>query len=307
MSLLTLPQAKLSELSLRQRLSHYQQNYLWEEGKLELTVSEPPSSLNCILQLQWKGTHFTLYCFGNDLANWLTADLLGAPFFTLPKELQLALLERQTVFLPKLVCNDIATASLSVTQPLLSLRLSRDNAHISFWLTSAEALFALLPARPNSERIPLPILISLRWHKVYLTLDEVDSLRLGDVLLAPEGSGPNSPLLAYVGENPWGYFQLQSNKLEFIGMSHESDELNPEPLTDLNQLPVQVSFEVGRQILDWHTLTSLEPGSLIDLTTPVDGEVRLLANGRLLGHGRLVEIQGRLGVRIERLTEVTIS
>lgn len=77
MSLLTLPQAKLSELSLRQRLSHYQQNYLWEEGKLELTVSEPPSSLNCILQLQWKGTHFTLYCFGNDLANWLTADLLG--------------------------------------------------------------------------------------------------------------------------------------------------------------------------------------------------------------------------------------
>ena len=90
-------------------------------------------------------------------------------------------------------------------------------------------------------------------------------------------------------------------------MSHESDELNPKPLTDLNQLPVQVSFEVGRQILDWHTLTSPEPGSLIDLTTPVDGEVRLLANGRLLGHGRLVEIQGRLGVRIERLTEVTIS
>lgn len=36
MSLLTLPQAKLSELSLRQRLSHYQQNYLWEEENSNL-------------------------------------------------------------------------------------------------------------------------------------------------------------------------------------------------------------------------------------------------------------------------------
>ncbi|MFM4839215.1 FliM/FliN family flagellar motor switch protein, partial [Aeromonas veronii] len=52
---------------------------------------------------------------------------------------------------------------------------------------------------------------------------------------------------------------------------------------------------------DWHTLTSLQPGALIDLGTPLDGEVRIISNGHSLGVGRLVEIQGRLGVRVERL------
>ncbi|MGL5321573.1 MAG: YscQ/HrcQ family type III secretion apparatus protein, partial [Aeromonas veronii] len=38
-----------------------------------------------------------------------------------------------------------------------------------------------------------------------------------------------------------------------------------------------------------------------DLGTPLDGEVRIISNGHSLGVGRLVEIQGRLGVRVERL------
>ena len=82
---------------------------------------------------------------------------------------------------------------------------------------------------------------------------------------------------------------------------HNAASAEPFGPTELDQLPIQVSFEVGRQTLDWHTLTSLQPGALIDLGTPLDGEVRIISNGHSLGVGRLVEIQGRLGVRVENL------
>ncbi|MOA45261.1 Yop proteins translocation protein Q [compost metagenome] len=74
-------------------------------------------------------------------------------------------------------------------------------------------------------------------------------------------------------------------------------------LTDLEQLPVQVGFEIGRHTLDLHTLATLQPGSLIDLAAPLNGEVRILANQRCIGTGELVSLQDRLGVRVLRLLQ----
>ncbi|MGL6412546.1 SctQ family type III secretion system cytoplasmic ring protein AscQ, partial [Aeromonas veronii] len=99
---------------------------------------------------------------------------------------------------------------------------------------------------------------------------------------------------------PFAYCQPHQQHLELTAM-HNAASAEPFGPTELDQLPIQVSFEVGRQTLDWHTLTSLQPGALIDLGTPLDGEVRIISNGHSLGVGRLVEIQGRLGVRVERL------
>lgn len=69
----------------------------------------------------------------------------------------------------------------------------------------------------------------------------------------------------------------------------------------IDQLPIPVSFEVGRRTLDLHTLSTLQPGSLLDLDCALDGEVRILANQRCLGIGELVRLQDRLGVRVTRL------
>ncbi|MCB2572643.1 FliM/FliN family flagellar motor switch protein, partial [Listeria monocytogenes] len=53
--------------------------------------------------------------------------------------------------------------------------------------------------------------------------------------------------------------------------------------------------------LDLHTLSTLQPGSLLDLDCALDGEVRILAHQRCLGIGELVRLQDRLGVRVTRL------
>ncbi|EVT88725.1 hypothetical protein Z046_17780 [Pseudomonas aeruginosa VRFPA09] len=83
---------------------------------------------------------------------------------------------------------------------------------------------------------------------------------------------------------------------------HDTPSLaDSEDLHELDQLPIPVSFEVGRRTLDLHTLSTLQPGSLLDLDCALDGEVRILANQRCLGIGELVRLQDRLGVRVTRL------
>lgn len=78
-----------------------------------------------------------------------------------------------------------------------------------------------------------------------------------------------------------------------------------ELLTDLEALPINVSFEVGQQTLDLHTLSTLTPGAVIELGCALNAEVRVIANQKCIGTGELVSIQDRLGVRIGQLhTEV---
>ncbi|HGJ5892699.1 MAG TPA: FliM/FliN family flagellar motor switch protein [Arsenophonus apicola] len=40
---------------------------------------------------------------------------------------------------------------------------------------------------------------------------------------------------------------------------------------------------------------------MIDLAVPVNGDVRIIANQQPLGKGQLVEIQGRLGIKVVEL------
>lgn len=149
----------------------------------------------------------------------------------------------------------------------------------------------------------MPLRLSLQWGPVPLTPSALLSLRLGDLLLLPSGHKMHSPLIGFVEARPWGLFHHSDSHLEFIAMHTPPEAVLPEPLTDLEQLPVQVTFEVGRQTLDLHVLASLQPGTLLDLACAVNGEVRILVNQRCLGIGELVNIEDRLGVRIVRLLQ----
>lgn len=299
-----LPKVAQGELALRQRLSHYRQRYTWPGGELHITVDQPATTLDRVITLQWRGVSLTAYCNGSDLAHWLAPELQGAALFTLPSELALALLERSASPLPGLTCQGITQATPLAPGARLTVRLQRPDAALTLCLEEGEALLPLLAARGQHERLPLALPLSLCWGDIPLSVAELTSLVPGDVLLYPEGMNPQAPLRGCAAGRTFGLFQLNGNQLECLTMDHTDADIGHDTAHDLDTLPLPVSVEVGRQTLEWHTLTSLEPGAVIDLDTPVEGEVRLLVHGRQVASGRLVEIQGRLGVRIERLTEV---
>jgi type III secretion protein Q len=166
----------------------------------------------------------------------------------------------------------------------------------------SERLLAALPRRPPRERLNIPLTLSLQWRPLELSLHDLRDLGTHDILLLPAGTPTSPQLLGVLGGHPWAVLQLEDTHLELVRM-HDTPPVTDTSLQALEQLPIPVSFEIGRQTLDLHTLSTLQPGALIELHSPLDAQVRILANQRCVGTGLLVRIDGRLGVRVNRLLE----
>jgi type III secretion system YscQ/HrcQ family protein len=72
----------------------------------------------------------------------------------------------------------------------------------------------------------------------------------------------------------------------------------------LNQLQVQVVFDVGNCEMSFSELQKLQPGNVIPLASRMPEVVRMTVNGRIIGSGELVEIDGKIGVMLARITDV---
>lgn len=66
-------------------------------------------------------------------------------------------------------------------------------------------------------------------------------------------------------------------------------------------VPVQVVAVLGKRTLTMREALELTQGEVIDLGRPPHTVVDLVANGKLIAKGELVEIDGKLGVRIVKM------
>ena len=67
-------------------------------------------------------------------------------------------------------------------------------------------------------------------------------------------------------------------------------------------LPLRV--ELGRQWMTADDVARLTAGSVIELSSPHQGAVDVLAGGRPAASGELVVVEGRLGVRVRRISGI---
>jgi type III secretion protein Q len=71
----------------------------------------------------------------------------------------------------------------------------------------------------------------------------------------------------------------------------------------LDDLPVKLVFELGRVELSLREIRQLAPGAVVALARPLEESVDVVANGRRIGRGNLIQIGDSLGVRLARLFE----
>jgi type III secretion system YscQ/HrcQ family protein len=136
-----------------------------------------------------------------------------------------------------------------------------------------------------------------------LTAAELATVERSDVLLFE----PRAALLFPNDfQRGWGLSNLEQRRLDnyFEGeqLTNEEAKTPEETATavtpDFSQLPVRVHVVVGEKEMTLSEASTLAAGAIVELDATASDPVRLAVNGRIIGEGRLVEVEGRLGVRI---------
>ena len=96
---------------------------------------------------------------------------------------------------------------------------------------------------------------------------------------------------------------VQANKLDELAAKPGSGE--PIGLSNLLDVPVKVTVEVGRTRLPLGELVKLGAGSLVVLDREAHEPADVLVNGKIVARGEVVMIDGAYGVRVTSIVQST--
>lgn len=140
---------------------------------------------------------------------------------------------------------------------------------------------------------------------VDLSANEIAQIGLGDILLAQRLNA----ILLPAFESGWGIVPEGSNSAKFqvdkyferstsVEMGLEGTAAVSKP--DIETLPLRLHVILGEKEFTLAEVQSLGPGTIIELDSTKSDPVRLMVNGKILGEGELVEVEGNLGVKVLR-------
>jgi type III secretion protein Q len=171
------------------------------------------------------------------------------------------------------------------------------------------AALAHLPDRPDAMR-DLPVRLHLRVLSADATLGELRAAREGDVVLAD--ALPDGHILVVAGERFAWRARLDGSRLQIVtsrlrpqvvGLERwvMGNEIDADDAAGPEEIPVRLSFELGRLELPFAEVAVLGPGHVFELARDDAQPVDILANGRRIGRGRIVTVGGTIGVQIVRI------
>jgi type III secretion system YscQ/HrcQ family protein len=138
---------------------------------------------------------------------------------------------------------------------------------------------------------------------VDLTPAEIAQVGLGDLLVIQPGGAvlfPNdfSKGWALVDEGS-NFVRFRFDKYFEGSIPVESAETSTKTgQAAVENLPLRLHVVLGERELTLAEVQSLNPGTIIELDANKSAPVRLMVNGRILGEGELVEVEGNLAVKV---------
>ena len=253
------------------------------------------------------GHAFRLRCPGNLLHAVLHALDPALPSATLPSDDLLALLLQLAAAPLPLEVQGIAPDSgrLADAHPVTLHAGGRTWAGELAGDLAAWPMQAGLP--PSALALALPAAVCL--GTTGLTAGMVASLQAGDAVLLETGLGVRQPAWLAVAGSWRGRVVRTGNGWQLTEAPHPAagkdgmmaDTGDGGGLARPEDVPVLLAFEVGRTELTVGAFARLGPGSILELGRGAAELVEIRANGRSIGRGELVEVEGTVAVRIVRL------
>ncbi|MGI2943841.1 type III secretion system cytoplasmic ring protein SctQ [Vibrio diabolicus] len=314
MTPLTIPKVDSDSIALSNQLCAKQCHFQGADGQsVSITVSQIPSFEGFRLTTLIGGQTIQVDFCRAQLQKWLESTLNATAFESLPNSLQLALLSSQiephseafkALFGQLPILSQLQPLESSqVQEHSLMLTLNKPNGSLCLWVS--EGANVLLDALPNSaslqaRHLVLPVWLSL--GKTHLLLSEFNSLELGDVIFFDDCYIAQQQAIFQVSNQNLWRCQLDDQILHIIEKETNMNDVNTsEMLTDHQQLPVELTFDIGHQTITLEQLNQLQPGYVFELNQPVSKPVTLRANGKIVGECELVNVNEHLGVRVLEL------
>jgi type III secretion system YscQ/HrcQ family protein len=139
---------------------------------------------------------------------------------------------------------------------------------------------------------------------VDLSPDEMAEVGLGDILVTESAAATLFPNDCNKG---WTLIQEGSNSTRFRVDKYFERSMSvdsaTEPSTrasrpDVGALPLRLHVVVGEKELTLSEIQSFTPGTIVEVDATKSSLVRLMVNGKILGEGELVEVEGKLAVKV---------
>lgn len=167
----------------------------------------------------------------------------------------------------------------------------------------AGAVLDQLPSAPNPVVESLDIIAKAEIGFVHLTVAEMESLGLGDVLFLSQYVRSERQLFRACFSRDVHLYLLHADS-EYILQFLSSEALGitgDKNLDDLGDLEVEVTFSVGDVQVPMSYLRNIRPGFTVPTHRREDDLVGIHANGQKIGTGEIVEVGDKMGVRVLEL------
>lgn len=155
-----------------------------------------------------------------------------------------------------------------------------------------------------SNPIEVPCLCELEWGRATVTLAELQSLQVHDVLLDDHSSIADPDQLRLICPQGTAYpAKLADRKLVVCGPAEPvaaQPRAASDPISNRTDLPVVCTFSLGRIELTPGELSAIRPDQPLPVSITDDQPLQVFVGKQLVFTGEAVEIGNRLGVRILR-------
>ncbi len=156
----------------------------------------------------------------------------------------------------------------------------------------------------------LPIKVRFLVGETKITYSTLTSLARRDVLIIEDSYlGENlNELSVKFGEKYSAIGTMDGKKItvtDVLGKSmDEIDESDVDQQEAYGELSVRLSFDLGDRVVQLSELMSIGPGYVFDLGRDVRRAVFIRANGKIIGEGELVDMDGEVGVSILNIAPI---
>ncbi len=147
---------------------------------------------------------------------------------------------------------------------------------------------------PPLEEPPLPdvlVRLPVTSGRARLTVAQIEGLRVGDVVVFFDAQTRVSAGTLHARASRDGA-RLRLETL--FGKEAMTSDV-------MDHAEVEITVQIGRAVVPVRELAALQPGSVLELDRPIAGPVDLHVGDRRIARGEIVDVEGRLGVRIREL------